>query len=302
VGHVVAHGKSQMFRYLKKKNLDQLANGLAAVLAVPFGKKIEKAVSKVIDDTKPSIYDDNIDQVYNQTHIAGGNHRLFDGSHSPLLMWEKVKETLPNDSRTEEVKNYFLSLLKDIQTTKGIPLTNISDKQSFDNTIQNLSSNFGINKDWFHDVLTINLAEFFSTTIAVLAFLFRWKERDKKEFTELSSNLLVYSTAAANPFLLVVSLISLGSSFTKNKKKSDFQKGFFRGIVGSGSFLLAAAMFKSPLLGLIFGICVLITIKKILNTINEEEIINWVKVRFKEHKKIIVAATAGVSIGLITGS
>jgi len=61
-------------------------------------------------------------------------------------------------------------------------------------------------------------------------------------------------------------------------------------------------MFKSPLLGLIFGICVLITIKKILNTINEEEIIKWVKVRFKEHKKIIVAATAGVSIGLITGS
>jgi len=35
--------------------------------------------------------------------------------------------------------------------------------------------------------------------------------------------------------------------------------------------------------------------------LNEEQIINWVKVRLKEHKKIIVTATAGVNVSLITG-
>ena len=48
-----------------------------------------------------------IDKIYNTTGIGSYSHRLFDESHSPLAMWEKVKATLPDDSRTEEIKNYF---------------------------------------------------------------------------------------------------------------------------------------------------------------------------------------------------
>ena len=29
-------------------------------------------------------------------------------------MWEKVKETLPNDNSTEELKHYFFSMFKDM--------------------------------------------------------------------------------------------------------------------------------------------------------------------------------------------
>lgn len=290
-----------MLRYFNKKNLEQLSKGVAATLAVPFGKKIEKAVSTIIDDTSPTAYDAKIDEIYNQTHIGGGNHRLFDGSHTPSAMWEKVKEALPDDSRTDEIKNYFLSMFKDLQTVKGIPLTNIENKASYDQAVQSLSGTFGISKSWFHDILTVNLSEFFSTTIGVMAFIFKWKEREKKEFTQLASALLTAAAVGANPFLFIVSLISLGSSYTKVKRKKDFQKNFIKGTLGMGSFILAASMFSSPLLGLVFGICVAITVKKKLDTIDEQEIIKWVKNKFKEHKELIIGAAAGVGIASLTG-
>ena len=48
------------------------------------------------------IYDAKIDEFYNATHIGGFTHRHFDGSHTPLQMWEKVKEALPDDTNFED--------------------------------------------------------------------------------------------------------------------------------------------------------------------------------------------------------
>ena len=104
-----------MLYFFKKKNLNKIAASLAATFSIPFGKKIEKAVGHLIDES-PTIYDDKIDEIYNATHIGGPDHRMFDESHSPLMMWEKVKATLPDDYRTEEISNNFLSLVKDMQT------------------------------------------------------------------------------------------------------------------------------------------------------------------------------------------
>ena len=89
-----------MLRYFKKKNYEKLVKALAVLPALPFGKKLEKSVGHVIDDT-PTVYDDYVDRIYNATRIGGPDHRMFDDSHSPIAMWEKIKNTLPDDSRTE---------------------------------------------------------------------------------------------------------------------------------------------------------------------------------------------------------
>ena len=79
------------------KNLtNKFSIGLSGFLAVPYGKQLEKFFSKIIDET-PSVYDEAIDKFYNDTGIASYLHRMFDHSHSPILMG-KVKNTLPNDS------------------------------------------------------------------------------------------------------------------------------------------------------------------------------------------------------------
>jgi hypothetical protein len=289
-----------MLYFFKKKNLDKISASLSATFALPIGNKIEVAIGDIIDD-KPTIYDDKIDSIYNATHIGGPNHRIFDGSHSPTAMWEKVKETLPDDTRLEELQNYFLSLIKDMQTVKGIPLTNINNKEAYEQAVAKMNYNFGISKNWFSDALTINLSEFFVTSVGVLAFVFKWKKREKAEFADLASSLLTAATVGANPFLFIVSLISLGASFTKDKRKKNFKKGALRGFFGMGSFFLAAGVFSSPLLGLIFGLCVALTVRRVLKKIPEKEIINWTKEQLKEHKKLIIGVGIGVGITALTG-
>ena len=289
-----------MLYFFKKKNLNKLATGLAAILAIPFGKRIEKAVGHVISE-EPTIYDKKIDSIYNATHIGGSNHRLFDGSHSPAAMWEKIKDTLPDDTRTQEIYNYFASMVKDMQTVKGIPLNNIENKAAYDQFVGKMSAAYGIKKSWFADALTINLSEFFVTTVGVLAFIFQWKKREKEEFADLASSLLTAAAVGANPFLFVASLISLGASYTKSKKKKNFRRGSVRGFLSMGSFFMATILFSSPLLGLIFGLCIALTVRRVLKKYTEKEIISWVKKNFKKYKTQIVAAGTGAGVGFLVG-
>jgi len=273
-----------------KKRIRQSSKGLAGLLSVPFGKKIEKSLSNIIDDT-PTIYDVKIDKFYNDTHIGGGTHRHFDFSHTPLQMWEKVKETLPNDTNVEELKNYFLSLLKDMQTPMGIPLHNIDNKASYDAITSYLSKNFAIKKSWLLDFQSVNLSEIFGATLGVVALFFGWKKNEKEEFADLASSLILAGAVSANPFLFVISLVSWAKSYTKDKNKKKFKKGTIRGFLGMGSFIMTASLFSSPLLGIIVGLIVLIVVKKSLKKIDLTEIYDWFKNQFNKYGSIIYEST-----------
>ena len=88
-----------------------------------------------------SLPDLKIDEEYIKTGIGGFTHRHFD-DHAFHLMWQKVKETLPNDTKFEEIKNYFISMSKDLQTPMGIPLHKINDKEFYEQLASYLSKNF----------------------------------------------------------------------------------------------------------------------------------------------------------------
>ena len=139
------------------------------------------------------------------------------------------------------------------------------------------------------------------TTVGVLAFVFQWKKREKEEFADLASSLLTAAAVGANPFLFVASLISLGASYTKDKKKKNFKKGSVRGFLGMGSFFMAAGLFSSPLLGLIFGLCIALTVRRVLKKYSEKEIISWIKKSYNKNKKLIIAAGTGAGVGFLVG-
>jgi len=285
--------------YLIKK-LRQAALGLAGLLSVPFGKKIEKSLSSIIDD-KATIYDEQIDKFYNETHIGGFTHRYFDGSHTPHQMWEKVKEALPNDTNVEELKNYFLSLFKDLQTPMGIPLHNIDNKEAFEKFAAYMSNNFAVKKSWLLDIQSVNLSEVFGATIGVVALMFGWKKHEKEEFAELASSLILAGAVSANPILLIVSIVSWAKSYTKNKNKKEFKQGTVKGLLGMGSFILTASLFSSPLLGIIIGLVVLILVKRSLKKLDVTEIYNWFRNQFKKHGTTLAALGGGAVAGVLSG-
>jgi hypothetical protein len=283
------------------KRLRQAAVGIAGLFSVPFGKKIEKSFTKIIDD-KPTIYDDKIDKFYNETHIGGFTHRHFDGSHSPIQMWEKVKATLPDDTNFEEFKNYVLSLSKDLQTTMGIPLFNIDNKEAYDKFANYMSSNFSVKKSWLLDIQSVNLAEIFGATLGVVSLMFGWKQKEKEEFANHASSLILAGAVSANPILLIVSLVSWAKSYTKNKNKKAFKEGTIKGLLGMGSFIMSASLFASPLLGIIIGLVVLIVVKRKLKKIEVSEIYDWFKKQIKEHGKVLAAMGGGAGIAITMGA
>ena len=276
-----------------KKQFNTVSIAVSGLLAVPYGKQLEKFFSNIIEET-PTVYDKAIDKFYNDTGIGSYLHRLFDNSHSPILMWEKVKNTLPNDSNFEELKNYFISMAKDLQTPMGIPLHNVEDKVSYDKLASVISEKFFIKKSWLYDLQTVNLLEVFSSTLGVVALFFGWKKKDKEEFAELCASLGFAGAVGANPILLIISIVSLAKSYTQNKNKNKFKSGTIKGFVGMGSFIMTASLFSSPLIGIIVGLAVAVSVKKSLKKLDVSEIYNWFKENISKQAENISNVT-GIS-------
>lgn len=273
-----------------KKQFNTISITVSGLLAVPYGKQLEKFFSNIIEET-PTVYDKAIDKFYNDTGIGSYLHRLFDNSHSPILMWEKVKNTLPNDSNFEELKNYFISMAKDLQTPMGIPLHNIEDKVSYDKLASVISEKFFIKKSWLYDLQTVNLLEVFSSTLGVVALFFGWKKKDKEEFAELCASLGLAGAVGANPILLIISIVSLAKSYTQNKNKNKLKSGTIKGFVGMGSFIMTASLFSSPLIGIIVGLAVAVSVKKSLKKLDYQEVYEWFKENIKKYADNISSAT-----------
>ena len=276
-----------------KKQFNTISIAVSGLLAVPYGKQLEKFFSNIIEET-PTVYDKAIDKFYNDTGIGSYLHRLFDNSHSPILMWEKVKNTLPNDSNFDELKNYFISMAKDLQTPMGIPLHNVEDKVSYDKLASVISEKFFIKKSWLYDLQTVNLLEVFSSTLGVVALFFGWKKKDKEEFAELCASLGLAGAVGANPILLIISIVSLAKSYTQNKNKNKFKSGTIKGFVGMGSFIMTASLFSSPLIGIIVGLAVAVSVKKSLKKLDVSEIYNWFKENISKQAENISNVT-GIS-------
>ena len=77
-----------------KDKFNTVSVALSGLLAVPYGKQLEKFVSNIIDET-PTLYDKAIDKNYNETGIGSYLHRLFDDSHSPIKTVSYTHLTLP---------------------------------------------------------------------------------------------------------------------------------------------------------------------------------------------------------------
>ena len=125
----------------------------------------------------------------------------------------------------------------------------------------------------------------------MVALFFGWKNKDKEEFAELCASLGLAGAVGANPFLLIIALISLAKAFTQNKNKNKFKRGSLRGFVGMGSFIMTASLFSSPILGVIIGLIVAISVKKSLKKLEFQEVYEWFKENIKKYAETISNAT-----------
>lgn len=252
-----------------------------AILASDFGSNMDSWLGKMFNEGIPSVYDKAVDAVYNQTHIGGGHlHRLFDGSHTPWGMWEKVQGAKPDDSLTEEVAGYVSAFWKDLSSPVGIPVIDMSP-ESYHRTADYLSSAFSIPRTWFADMLHVNATDVIGSSIGAIAVTMNWKEADQKRFARLVGSLGISAIAKANPALAIVTMAAAAKSYNDARKTdayADCIDGLVKGGVGTGVFLATASAVGGPaFVGVLAGMCVGTAVHRCMDTVNISEIREYVE-------------------------
>ena len=191
-----------------------------------------------------TIYDKAMDATYIATHEGGANHRLFDGGHTLSGAVTAGHSASADDGIIQEALGTLQGLLRDGTTPKGLPIVTW-DKTTFDQVTGALQSHLHIPKDWFYDLNSFDATELLGSTVGVVAMALNWNRADTEGFAKLAGSMGVSSALAANPALLVVTVVALARAFQKARQTGDYAAlvdGQVKGAIGTGSTLAAVSL------------------------------------------------------------
>ena len=222
------------------------ANGLLAttqgLLASALSTDLNAMVQNMVKGPA-TIYDKAMDAEFLANSIGGANHRMFDGGHTILGAIKTVRDASPDDTVIQEAMGFLESLFRDMSTPKGLPLANW-DKATYEQVAECLKSNLGIPKDWFYDLNSYDAPELLGGVIGVVATVLSWNRAETEEFAKLVGGMGVSALFAANPLLLVVTVVALARAFHKAHHAGEyveFVDGQLKGGIGAGASLAAAS-------------------------------------------------------------
>ncbi|MYA50846.1 MAG: hypothetical protein F4Y25_08975 [Chloroflexi bacterium] len=225
-----------------------LVESAQALLASNLSNDLNQLMQDAVDGA-PTIYDQAMDAAYNATHQGGGQHRLFDGGHTIAGAVSTSHNASADDNIVQEAFGTVLGLLRDGTTSMGLPIVTW-DEATFDRVAIALQSHLEIPKGWFYDLNTYDATELLGGTIGTVALFLHWNRADTEAFARLAGGLGLSSIAAANPALLVVTVVALAKAFHEARRTGDYEAfvdGQAKGLVGTGSTL--AAVLSSGSLG-----------------------------------------------------
>ena len=208
------------------------------VLASRLSQDLNEYLEGLVKGSK-TIYDAAMDAEYKETHIGGGNHRMFDGGHTLDGAWEAVRGASEDDNIAQEAWGFVQGLLRDGTTLKGLPFANW-DKATYDNVASSLKTNFNIPKDWFYDLNSYDAAELLGGAIGAVALALNWNRADTEQFARFVGSMGLSSVISANPLLMIVTVVSLAKAFHKAHQAgeyAEFVDGQFKGAIGTGGTL-----------------------------------------------------------------
>ncbi|MYB84637.1 MAG: hypothetical protein F4X54_07885 [Chloroflexi bacterium] len=220
-----------------------LVESAQALLASNLSNDLNQLMQDAVDGAS-TIYDQAMDAAYNATHQGGGQHRLFDGGHTIAGAVSTSHNASADDNIVQEAFGTVLGLLRDGTTSMGLPIVTW-DEATFDRVATALQSHLEIPKGWFYDLNTYDATELLGGTIGTVALFLHWNRADTEAFARLAGGLGLSSIAAANPALLVVTVVALAKAFHEARRTGDYEAfvdGQAKGLVGTGSTLAAIAL------------------------------------------------------------
>ena len=249
------------FEGLSGRGMNPQTQTFAALQSLLANADLSRAINDWLQGLvagTPTIYDRAMDATYNATHIGGGLHRMFDGSHTIPGAFQAVRNASPDDNIFQEAAGLLQGLARDATTPMGLPLVNW-DQGTFSGLADTLGS-LGIPRDWLVDMVNYDAVELVGSSIGVIAIALNWNNEDVEEFSSLVGGMGLSAAVSANPLLLLVTIVALAKAFHIARKSGDwkeFSDGLARGGICTGAVLLVMSLVGGPaVVVLLTGICV----------------------------------------------
>ena len=244
---------------VSKKGIQLLYDRLVVVL--PFLSQPELlGWSKNLSNGVETIYDKAMDAEYIKSHIGGAYHRLFDGGHSPVNAWDKVKNASETDTFSQEVIGYVSAMWKDATTKMGMPFTTF-DKSQYDKIVDSINASTGIDKKWMFDLSNYDVFEIFSSVLGVVAALFFLKKDDINKVSEILGSMGILAILSANVFMGIAVVVQTVYAYTVKKKQLDKKEALKGASYSAITYAIFSVLGFPILIELIIAMVVLKVVK-----------------------------------------
>jgi hypothetical protein len=214
-----------------------------------------------LERSSPTEYDRIMDAVYRETHIGGGMHRSFDGSHSPVGSWNKIEEATGSVDLWEYVKAHANELV----TPEGVPIMTL-DKTSYEWFSEEVSDLLGDVVtpgqvgEFVRDTNSLSAGELLSSAIGSIFLFAAIRSNDHRAISRVVGANLCVAIGTGNPLQTAIALAGLAYGASRGKIEAwDLLKGSAPAIAGLLGYSLArhtldVAKCESVLLGLVAGL------------------------------------------------
>ena len=176
---------------------------------------------QTLEKHSPTQYDKIMDQVYRETHIGGGTHRHFDGSHTFKGSYDKIKEATGSVDLVKYLKAHFNELV----TPEGIPLFTLN-KNRHELISNQISESLGGTispgqiREYIRDLNSLNAGEFASASVGAIFLFFAIRSGNPKAISRVTAVNICLGIATANPLQLVLGVSGLVYGLYHGKIKS----------------------------------------------------------------------------------
>ena len=200
---------------------------------------------KTLESSNPSQYDQIMDAVYSKTHIGGNTHRHFDGSHTLLGSYNKIKEATSSVDIVEYCKSHFNELI----TPEGIPLCTLNEQQYklFSHQVSEKLGGIitpGQIREYLRDFNSLNIGELFSASLGGIFLFLACHSGNRKAISRVTALNLCLAGATANPLQFLLGLGGLVYGLHHGKIKSyELLRGAAPAISGLLSYQTVRKLF-----------------------------------------------------------
>ena len=176
---------------------------------------------QALEGCNPTEYDKIMDQIYRETHIGGGAHRHFDGSHTLKGSYDKIKETAGSVDPVEYLKSHFEELV----TPEGIPLFTL-DKDHHTAISNEISESLGGAvhpgqvRQYIRDLNSFNAGEFAVAGMGAVFLFLAIRSGDARAISRTTAVNICLGAATANPLQLLVGAAGLAHGLYHGKIRS----------------------------------------------------------------------------------